>query len=83
MKDQKLEAALFNLLETYSLEDIIFTLFRYADIQARLAKTLQQTQAAVRWKHITYELGSIRFWQSSDAPQMSGIQANKRILSSE
>ncbi len=71
---ETLETALFDLLENHQLEDIIFGLFSYADIQASLAKTLQQTEAAAKWKHTAHEIGSIRLWQQSYAPQSSGIK---------
>ncbi|MCU0533316.1 MAG: hypothetical protein MUD14_05400 [Hydrococcus sp. Prado102] len=49
--DRNLETSLLNLLERYSLEDVVETLSRYTDIQAGLAKILGQTQAAAKWEH--------------------------------
>lgn len=49
--DRNLECALLNLLERYSLEDIVETLQGYADMQAKLAKILNQTEAAAKWEH--------------------------------
>jgi L-rhamnose mutarotase len=71
MNDNKLETTVYELLESHSPEEIVFALFRYADFQARLATTLQQTEAADRWKHIAYELGSIEPWQAPDALEVS------------
>ncbi|AFY76258.1 MAG: hypothetical protein IGR93_02160 [Hydrococcus sp. C42_A2020_068] len=47
--DKNLETALLKLLERYSLEDIVETLYGYTDMQAELAKILQQDQAAANW----------------------------------
>jgi hypothetical protein len=49
--DKNLENAVLSLLERYSLEDVVFTLYGYADMQAELAKILNQTQAAAKWEH--------------------------------
>jgi hypothetical protein len=49
--DRNLEAALLKLLERYTLEDIVASLHGYADMQARLAKVLEQTEAAAKWQH--------------------------------
>ena len=51
MPDSELQSSLYGLLEEYSLEDILFALYRYADIQSRLAGTLQQTRAREDWEH--------------------------------
>ncbi|MCU0533349.1 MAG: hypothetical protein MUD14_05585 [Hydrococcus sp. Prado102] len=66
MLTNNLETTVFELLESHSPEEIVFTLFRYADLQARLATTLQQTETADRWKNIAYELGSIQPWSTSN-----------------
>lgn len=50
MVDETLETTLFPLLETHSLEDILFAFYRYADTQARLAQFLQQGDAASNWR---------------------------------
>lgn len=47
--DKNLETALFGLLERYGLEDIVEMLYRYTDLQAELAKILQQDEAAANW----------------------------------
>jgi hypothetical protein len=47
--DKNLETALLKLLERYSLEDIVETLYSYTDMQAELAKILQQDQATAKW----------------------------------
>jgi hypothetical protein len=47
--DKNLETAVFNLLERYCLEDIVETLYRYSDLQAELAKVLNQPQAVAKW----------------------------------
>jgi hypothetical protein len=49
--DQNLENAVLKLLERYSLEEIVYTLYGYADMQAELAKILNQAQAAAKWEH--------------------------------
>jgi hypothetical protein len=49
--DQNLETAVLKLLERYSLEDITETLYNYTQVQASLAKVLNQTQAANKWDH--------------------------------
>lgn len=49
--DRNLECALLKLLERYSLEDVVSTLQGYADMQAELAKILNQTEAAAKWEH--------------------------------
>jgi hypothetical protein len=48
--DQNLETAVLKLLERYSLEDITETLYNYTNVQASLAKVLEQTQAATKWE---------------------------------
>lgn len=49
--DKNLETALFSLLEQYSLEEVIYTLYKYSDLQARLAKLLEQPKATTKWQH--------------------------------
>jgi hypothetical protein len=49
--DKNIETALLKLLERYGLESIVETLYGYADLQAELAKILQQDRAAAKWKH--------------------------------
>jgi hypothetical protein len=49
--DQNLETTVLKLLERYSLEDITETLYNYTNVQASLAKVLNQTQAAAKWEH--------------------------------
>lgn len=49
--DKNLENAILSLLERYSLEDVVFTLYGYADMQAELAKILNQNHAAAKWEH--------------------------------
>jgi hypothetical protein len=73
MPANNLETTVFELLESHSPEEIVFTLFRYADLQARLATTLQQAETADRWKHIAYELGSIQPFPTSHQFQVSGV----------
>ncbi|MEL7086352.1 MAG: hypothetical protein AAF268_05975 [Cyanobacteria bacterium P01_A01_bin.3] len=51
MPDSKLQSSLYGLLEHHNLEDILFALYRYADTQARLASTVQQTSAQEDWEH--------------------------------
>jgi hypothetical protein len=48
--DQNLETAVLKLLERYSLEDITETLYNYTNVQASLAKVLNQSQAAAKWE---------------------------------
>jgi hypothetical protein len=48
--DKNLENALFGLLERYGLQDVVEILYRYTDLQAELAKTLQQDEAAAKWE---------------------------------
>jgi hypothetical protein len=49
--DRNLDNTLLQLLERYSLEDIVYTLYGYADMQAELAKILAQKEAAAKWEH--------------------------------
>ncbi|NJK50601.1 hypothetical protein HC931_23000 [Candidatus Gracilibacteria bacterium] len=49
--DKNLETSLLNLLERYTLEDVVATLSKYTNMQAELAKILEQTQAAAKWEH--------------------------------
>jgi len=49
--DRNLESTLLKILERYSLEDVVSTLQGYADLQAQLAKMLNQTEAAAKWEH--------------------------------
>jgi hypothetical protein len=49
--DQNLETTVLNLLERYSLEDLTETLYNYTQVQASLAKVLNQTQASAKWDH--------------------------------
>ncbi len=49
--DQNLETAVLKLLERYSLEDITETLYNYTNVQASLAKVLNQKGAATKWEH--------------------------------
>lgn len=51
MSDPKLQDSLYDLLEDFSLEDVLFALYRYADTQSRLAATLQQAHASEDWDH--------------------------------
>ena len=51
MPDSQLQSSLYGLLEEYTLEDILFALYRYADIQSRLADTLKQPRAREAWEH--------------------------------
>lgn len=51
MPESKLQSSLYGLLEHYNLEDILFALYRYADTQAQLASTLQETTAQEDWEH--------------------------------
>ncbi|MEO0854230.1 MAG: hypothetical protein AAFY15_12120 [Cyanobacteria bacterium J06648_11] len=39
----------FMLLETHSMEDVLFAFYRYAKTQAQLAEMLEQTEAAWEW----------------------------------
>jgi hypothetical protein len=48
--DQNLETAVLKLLERYSLEDIIETLYNYTNMQASLAKVLNQKGAVTKWE---------------------------------
>lgn len=78
--NKNLQTALFELLDSYQLEDVVFSIFHYANIQANLAKTLGQTEAAAKWKDAAYEIGSIRLWQQSDTPQIHGIKVIESTL---
>lgn len=49
--DNNVENAVLNLLERYSLEDVVYTLYGYADMQAELAKLLNQSRAVAKWEH--------------------------------
>jgi hypothetical protein len=49
--DKNLETAVLKLLECYTLEDIVYALYGYADVQAELAKILNETHAAAKWEH--------------------------------
>lgn len=60
MIDRNLETTLFDLLENYGLDNVMLALFRYADLQARLAKSLDQTEAAAKWREQAYEIGTMR-----------------------
>lgn len=45
-----LENSLLALLEQHNVADITKVLYEYADLQAQLAKTLNQTRAASNWE---------------------------------
>lgn len=49
--DRNLEAALLKLLERFTLEEIIASLYGYADMQSRLAKLLEETETGAKWEH--------------------------------
>lgn len=68
MSNRELETKLCDLLEKSSLEDVVFSLFRYAEMQASLAKTLQQSQAANLWQNRAYQLGSIQLGTTGMQP---------------
>lgn len=40
----------FALLETHSMEDVLFAFYRYAKTQAQLAEMLDQAEAAWEWQ---------------------------------
>jgi hypothetical protein len=65
MSNENLESVLFELLERYNLEEVVFTLFRYTQMQANLAKTLNQLEASAKWQSCSFELGSMQIWSNS------------------
>jgi hypothetical protein len=50
MVDPDLETVLFPLLDSHSVEDILFALYRYARTQVELAEMLEQPSAVAEWK---------------------------------
>ncbi|AFY77863.1 MAG: hypothetical protein IGR93_05570 [Hydrococcus sp. C42_A2020_068] len=49
--DKNLDNAILELLERHTVEDIVYCLYGYADVQAELAKILNETRAAAKWEH--------------------------------
>lgn len=49
MVDERMEAAVFSLLEHHSFEEILETLQTYTETQARLAHLLQESAAGQDW----------------------------------
>ena len=50
MLDECVESAVFALLECHSFEEVLSSLYGYAETQSRLASFLQQSDAGQAWQ---------------------------------